>query len=114
MSRHSNTLISAPPEVLQPLVRLGQRLRAHRVQQGWTAVDMAARLFCSPTTYRALEAGKPGTSIGILANALWLFGQIDTLNFVAPAPAELATGRRVRHRAGKAGAGMIAEDERDF
>ncbi len=75
---------------------------------------MAVRVLCSPTTYRALEAGKPGTSIGILITALWLFGQIDTLENVAPVPVDMVAGRRVRKRTGKPGAGMIGEDERDF
>ncbi len=69
---------------------------------------------CSPTTYRALEAGKPGTSVSILVNALWFFGQIDTLESVAPAPVDQVVGRRVRKRTGQPGAGLIREDERDF
>lgn len=114
MSKKSYSIISSNPGTLQALVKLGQRLRANRVQQGWTVDDMANRLFCSPTTYRALEAGKPGTSIGMLVNALWLFGEIDSLDAVAPIPAEIAAGRRVRHKAGKSGSGIISEQERDF
>lgn len=75
---------------------------------------MAGRLLCSPTTYRALEAGKSGTSVGILINALWLFGQIDTLENVAPAPVAQLAGRRVRMRTGQSRAGIIEEYERDF
>ncbi len=114
MSSLSNLLASSPPETQQVLVRLGSRLRAHRIQQRWTVKEMAARLLCSPTTYRALEAGKQGTSVGILVNALWLFGQIDTLENVAPAPVDQIAGRRVRKRAGQPGVGLIREEERDF
>jgi transcriptional regulator with XRE-family HTH domain len=114
MINSKSLLASSPPESRQALVRLGNRLRAHRMRLGWTVKDMAARLLCSPTTYRALEAGKPGTSAGILANALWLFGQIDSLENVAPAPVDQVAGRRVRKRAGQPGAGLIGEDERDF
>ena len=111
--------ISSPPVILPDaaqsgLQRLGQRLRAHRVQSGWTVADMAARLMCSPTTWRALEAGKPGTSIGLLAHALWLFGEIDSVDAVAPVPAALAANRRVRRARGQTPAGVIAESERDF
>lgn len=114
MSNSSNLIGYFPPETQQVLISLGLRLRAHRMQRGWTVKEMAARLLCSPTTYRALEVGKPGTSMGILINALWLFGQIDTLESVAPAPVDQIAGRRVRKRAGHSGTGLIREDERDF
>lgn len=86
----------------------------HRYQRSWTLAETAERLLCSPTTLRALEAGKPGTSIGLLAHALWLFGEIDSLDSVAPAPAGLAAKRRVRRSAAQPPAGVIAESERDF
>lgn len=107
--------LSTLPDVgTAALVRLGQRLRAHRVQRGWTIAEVAERLICSPTTWRALESGKPGTSMGLLAHALWLFGEAESLDAVAPAPAALAAHRRVRRAAGKTAAGVIAEGERDF
>jgi transcriptional regulator with XRE-family HTH domain len=96
------------------LNRLGQRLRAHRVQRAWTLAEMAERLMCSPTTLRALESGKPGTSMGVLLHALWLFGETDSLDSVAPAPAALAANKRVRRAAGRAAPGVITESERDF
>ncbi|MCJ0762922.1 helix-turn-helix domain-containing protein [Variovorax terrae] len=118
MTRSSSSLAGAPPESLRMLAGLGQRLRAHRLQQVQTIEEMAARLFCSPTTYRALEAGKPGTSMGILAHALWLLGQLDTLDNVAPLTtgfaAGVAAGKRVRRRTGQAAPGTISEPERDF
>lgn len=114
MSKNSHSLSALPSQTALPLEQLGLRLRAHRVHREWTAAEMAERLLCSPNTLRALESGKPGTSIGLLAHALWLFGEIDSLDSVAPAPAELAAMRRVRRSATRAAAGVIAEDERDF
>lgn len=110
----SPVLSILPVQAQSALIRLGQRLRAHRVQRSWTLAEMAERLMCSPTTLRALEAGKPGTSVGILMHALWLFGEIDTLDSVAPAPAALAANRRVRRPLGRAAPGVIGESERDF
>lgn len=111
----SNSPTSAlPPPAQAAFTRLGQRLRAHRVLRAWTLADMAERLLCSPTTLRALEAGKPGTSVGILLHALWLFGETDSLDSVAPAPAALAAGRRVRRPAGQSLPGVITESDRDF
>jgi transcriptional regulator with XRE-family HTH domain len=114
MSKQSPSLSALPSAAQAVLDGLGQRLRAHRVQRGWTIAEMAERLLCSPTTWRALEAGRPGTSIGLLAHALWLFGETESLDRVAPAPAGLASGRRVRRAAGEARPGVITEDERDF
>ena len=118
MSKNFSTSLGAPPDSLQALLGLGQRLRAHRLRRGQTIQEMAQRIFCSPATYRALEAGKPGTGLGILAHALWLLGQLDTVAFVAPLDtsfaADLATGKRARRRAGKAPVGTISIGERDF
>ncbi|RYF33245.1 MAG: XRE family transcriptional regulator [Comamonadaceae bacterium] len=114
MSKPRSDLSALPEHAQTALLRLGQRLRAHRVQRGWTVAEIAARLLCSPTTWRALEGGKPGTSIGLLAHALWLFGETEALDNVAPAPAALAAHRRVRRAAGQTAPGVIAEDERDF
>lgn len=114
MSKSSHSLSSLPIEAVEPLARLGLRLRAHRTHHGWTVADMAERLLCSPNTLRALESGKPGTSIGLLAHAMWMLGEIDSLERLAPAPAGLAAGRRVRKSATRRVAGVIAEDERDF
>ena len=108
------TISVLPTPAQSALIRLGQRLRAHRVQRAWTLAEMAERLMCSPTTLRALEAGKPGTSVGLLLHALWLFGETDSLDNVAPAPAALAANRRVRRPAGRAAPGVITESERDF
>ena len=82
--------------------------------QGWTLGEMAERLFCSQNTYRAIESGKPTASIGIIANALWLFGQIDSLDAVASVPLQTNATTRVRKSKIKSIAGIISEDERDF
>ena len=118
MPKNSQALATLAPETAASLLRLGERVRAHRMRLGWTAGEMAERLFCAPATYRAIEAGKPGSSIGILANALWLLGQLDSIDQLAPITAELTASlvknRRMRRRRAVAPAGTIAEDERDF
>jgi transcriptional regulator with XRE-family HTH domain len=117
MSKHSASLSGLPEEVALALEGLGQRLRAYRVQRGQTVQAMAARLLCSPVTYGALEAGKPGTSLGVMAHALWLLGELDSLERIAPldpAMAAAASGRRARARSGRSAPGTISKDERDF
>lgn len=114
MSKNTNSTLSINTETFESLNKLGQRMRANRVAQGWTIKDMASRLFCSQNTYRAIEAGKPTASIGIVVNALWLFGQIDSLDGVAPIPINLNTVKRVRNQVKKHLPGVISEGERDF
>lgn len=114
MPKHSNSIVSTNPETLKSLESLGKRVRANRVAQGWTVKEMAERLFCSQNTYRAIESGKPTASIGIIANALWLFGQIDSLDTLAPIPLQTNATTRVRKSKHKSIAGIISEDERDF
>lgn len=109
MSKQSPVSLALPAEVLEHLTQLGARLRACRVQRGYSLQDMAQRMLCSINTYRALEAGKPSASVGNLVAALWLLGQLDALDRLAPVPAALAAGRRVgRSRKGK------VSDDLDF
>jgi transcriptional regulator with XRE-family HTH domain len=114
MSKNSNAILSTNPQTLKSLESLGLRIRANRIAQGWTLKEMAERLFCSQNTYRAIEAGKPTASIGIIANALWLFGQIDSLNALAPVPLSANSTIRVRKSKAKPTAGVISDDERNF
>lgn len=117
MSKSSPALVALPPQPLESLQALGLRLRALRQQRGLTLHEMAARLFCTPATLRALESGKPGTSIGLLAHALWLLGQADSLQNLAPLDGSFAAAqahKRVRRSAARSTPGTIAEGERDF
>ena len=114
MSKKTNSILSANEEVLKSLENLGLRLRANRVAIGWTIQDMASRLLCSQNTYRAIEAGKPSASVGIIANALWLVGQLDTLDAVAPAPTSAKSNARARKKTGAVDSSSISEDDRDF
>lgn len=114
MPRKTNSIVSANADVLKSLEMLGLRIRANRVAAGWTVKDMASRLLCSQNTYRAIEAGKPSASIGIITNALWLFGQLDTIDAVAPVPINSKPNNRVRKKAGASDSSLISEDERDF
>jgi DNA-binding XRE family transcriptional regulator len=114
MTKYSNSLQASNLEVQESLESLGQRLRANRIVLGWTIKDTAARLLCSQNTYRAIEAGRPTASIGIIVNALWLFGQIDSLNTLAPVPMNIRGVKRVRNSNKNQGNNLIRESERDF
>jgi DNA-binding XRE family transcriptional regulator len=112
MPRSSKALETLPPEIATALGRLGQRLRARRLDLNWTVEQTAERLLCSPTTYRALEGGRPTVSLGLLASALWLFGEAGALNGICPIDEHIVGKRRARRTERMAGA--ISDDERDF
>ena len=118
MTKKTKSTQALSPEVQQVLTQMGLRLRAYRQQQRWTLQDMAQRMLCSPVTYRALESGKPTVSVGALGHALWLLGQLESFNNVAPLPQDfaraVALGRRVRRAVGEQTPGTIGEQDRDF
>lgn len=114
MSKASASTASLPAEAQAGLKLLGERLRGNRIARGWTVIEAAKRLMCSPTTLSALESGRPGTSMGLLMHALWLYGQLDSIGAVAPIPPALVANRRVRRGRGQAGRGRIQDEERDF
>ena len=109
--KSSAGLSSTPPEVLESLSNLGARLRACRIERGFSLNDMASRMFCAINTYRALEAGKPTSSVGSLCNALWLLGQLEGIDQLAPVSLALS---RVRCGKRKSGRGKMSEYDLNF
>ena len=112
MPRSTNSIIALPPEALAMLKSLGLRLRARRLAQNMTLEQAAERLLCSPTTYRALESGKPTVSLGLLAHALWLFGRLEDIEQLSPLDISLLGNKRSQ-RARPVVKG-INNDDRDF
>ncbi len=112
MPRSCNSVLALPEESLSALKQLGLRLRALRLAQNMTIDQLAERLLCSPTTYRALESGKPTVSLGLLVHALWLFGKTDELEKLFPLDIGMLGNKRSQ-RARPAIKG-ISDDERDF
>ena len=117
MTKYSNSLQASNLEVKESLENLGQRLRANRIASYRSGLDN--QRYCSSAsllqnTYRSIEAGRPTASIGIIANALWLFGQIDSLNTLALVPSNIRGVKRVRNPNKNPGNNLISESELDF
>lgn len=112
MPRLTNSLVALPPEAEQALQALGLRLRARRLAQNMTVAQMAERLLCSPTTYRALESGKPSVSLGLLTHALWLFGRLEDVALVSPLEISMLGNKRSQRA--RPVPSEISDDERDF
>jgi DNA-binding XRE family transcriptional regulator len=66
--------VSVPDPVTLQLKDLGERLRLARKRREWTVAELADRLGVNRETVSALEKGSPGTSVGVLAGALWVMG----------------------------------------
>lgn len=111
MTRATNSIFSLPEESRLALKELGLRLRAQRLAQNMTIEQLAERLLCSPTTCRALESGKPTVSLGLLAQALWLFGRTADLEQLSPL--EISMLDQSRRRRARPSTGGIRDDERD-
>ena len=109
----NNSMLSIAPEALLSLQRLGEKIRANRIANNWTIKDMSSKLFCSQTTYKAIEYGKPSVSIGLLFNVLWVLGQIESVEALAPIPTSINSTRRVRKSKNKPST-KISEVEREF
>lgn len=111
MTRSSRSLSTLPPDAVAALGELGQRLRAQRLAQNQTIEQTAARLLCSPSTYRALENGQPTVSLGLLVHALWLFGRLEGMEQVCALELSMLGKQRVRASTRTQG---ISDDERNF
>ena len=70
--------IHSTPE-LEALARLAASLRRARRRRRLTQDDMALRMAVSRSTYRALEQGNPGVSMGLLLRALFVLGYPERL-----------------------------------
>ena len=66
MSKHK---VVTTPEAGEAIAILGQQIRLGRQRKGWTVASLAARTGVSPPTITAIEAGRPGVSVGNVLNA---------------------------------------------
>ena len=113
MSKHSLGRSAIPNLARAALNKLGEDLTRARARRGMSLRDAAQRLYVSINTVRNLEAGSPGVGLGILANALMLYGMLDRLGELAN-PANdrvgLALERRKLQGKGLVGKGAVTFD----
>jgi len=83
MSKSSASLDSLPPAAQEALRRLGENLALARLRRKESQRTWAQRLGVSVPTLIRLEQGDPGVSVGILATALWMLGQVQALPALA-------------------------------
>lgn len=65
---------------------MGSNVRIARINQGWTAQQLADRIGCSRHTIAGIESGRASVAFGHVLNACAALG----LQLFVPEPAELA------------------------
>jgi len=65
---------SFPAASVAHLEHLGSRIRIARKRRGLSAQALAEKVGVFRKTIEALEAGKPGVSIGVVITVLWALG----------------------------------------
>src|SRR5688572_29291025 len=83
MPVQSRAILQLPASSAEAIRKLGAELAVARLRRGESLKSWAARIGISVPTLTKLEAGDPGTSIGIVASALWLIGQDAELGALA-------------------------------
>ncbi len=77
-------MIILSEEEKEAFLALGARLRACRKRRGDRQEDAAARCGVSTLTYQRMEAGFPGTAVGLWIRAVGLYGSLEQLSGIFP------------------------------
>jgi len=72
--------LDIPSSAEQSLIRLAGRLENARKRRRWTQQKMADLLGIGLNTYRRMESGSPGVSIGSWLHALYLMGTLEEVD----------------------------------
>lgn len=83
MSKSSLAASALPGAARQALIKIGEDLKLARRRRKWSLREASSRLFISIPTLIRLEAGAPGVAVGVLAHALFLYGLVDRLSWLA-------------------------------
>ena len=74
---------SLPPELINIISQLGERIRIARKRRAITMKEMSSRMFVNRKTLGRLEKGDSGVSLAVFASALWTLGLDKDLMEVA-------------------------------
>lgn len=107
--------VALPTPVLSALVKLGCDLSMARRRRKLTQESMAERIQTSVATLRRLEKGDPRVSIGVIAQAFFVLGEINKItNMLDTATDDMGLAlmneqlpKRVRSKQGAAPSGAL-------
>ena len=104
-----------PPQAIERVSQLGQRIRIARIRRGWSVAKLAGKAGINRNTLTALELGKPGTSIGVCFTVLWTLGLDKSLVTLADPDSDLhGKALEASRRPKRAGKPRKASDDYDF
>lgn len=83
MTRSTLGTKSLPDKVIALLQKFGGDIRIARQRRGMTQSHLSQNMFVTTKTIRRVEAGDPGVSFGVYANALFVLGLSDCLSDIA-------------------------------
>lgn len=98
MPKQTRSTRALPPSATNALETLGADLAFARKRRGWSLREAAGRLFITVTTLRRLEAGHPGVGLGVLAQAMNVYGLGDRLALLANPSFDLRALQQERRR----------------
>lgn len=83
MQMKSSAYNAMPPDAIEALKMLGNRLKKARLRRNESQEMVAKRTGTTRATQKRLESGHPGTTLGVLMNTLYVYGLLDQLDEVA-------------------------------
>jgi transcriptional regulator with XRE-family HTH domain len=103
------------PQSAQAIELLGQRIRLARIRRGLAVAELAVKAGINRNTLTALEQGKPGVSLGVIASVLWALGLDQSLSNVADPDLDLhGKALEAARRPKRAGKPRKVSDAYDF
>ena len=85
MSRKNLAQDSLPPDAIETIRQLGERIKIARKRRALTMEEMASRMYITRKTLARLEKGDPGVSLAVFISALWALGlEKDMLEIAIP------------------------------
>ena len=104
-----------PPQAIEWVSQLGQRIRIARIRRGWSVAKLAGKAGINRNTLTALELGKPGTAVGVCFTVLWALGLERSLDAVADPDGDLhGKALEASRRPTRAGKSRKVSDDYDF
>ena len=104
-----------PPQAIERVSQLGQRIRIARIRRGWSVAKLAGKAGINRNTLTALELGKPGTAVGVCFTVLWALGLERSLDAVADPDGDLhGKALEASRRPTRAGKSRKVSDDYDF
>jgi transcriptional regulator with XRE-family HTH domain len=94
-----NALTASPPlAVAAAIGNLGTRLRAARLARNLTIAEVAQKIGTGPRAVSEAEAGKHGSSVGVIVALLWVYDLLEPFHQLADPATDAIAQSHLRDR----------------